>query len=248
MRTDFGFSLICKVPGKFNFERTDELVDKLAEKGIQVLPVLQGYDWGIRPECRPLYKHLDEWRSYVRAVAEHYKGRIHAYEIWNEQDGGFWRPAPNAAQYVKLLKIAYREIKAVDPAATVIVGGMCYWNDSYMKDIYLAGGKGHFDAVAVHPYGDGPDASAKMALGVERFKALLAANGDADKELWITECGGSSNRSSLMDQQPEMMVQAIRIALEKIGRPFPEKLKVGALKDLESPGAECATIRPGFRW
>ena len=108
MRTDFGFSLICKVPGKFNFERTDELVDKLAEKGIQVLPVLQGYDWGIRPECRPLYKHPEEWRSYVRAVAEHYKGRIHAYEIWNEQDGGFWRPAPNAAQYVKLLKIAYR--------------------------------------------------------------------------------------------------------------------------------------------
>lgn len=61
-----------------------------------------------------------------------------------------------------------------------------------------------------------------MALGVKRFKALLAANGDADKELWITECGGSSNRSSLMEQQPDMMVQAIRLALEKIGRPFPE--------------------------
>lgn len=245
-RTDFGFSGIAQVKGKYDFSRCDQVVDKLSEAGIEVLPVLQGYDWDVarhRADVVPLYKHLDEWRNYVRAVAEHYKGRIHAYEIWNEQDGGFWRPAPNAAQYVKLLKIAYREIKAADPDAIVIIGGMCYWNDSYMKDIYLAGGKGYFDAIAVHPYGDGPDASAKMALGVERFKALLAANGDADKELWITECGGSSNRSSLMDQQPEMMVQAIRIALEKIGRPFPEKLKVGALKDLENPGAEFATTR-----
>mgnify|MGYP000214046707 FL=1 len=101
MRTDFGFGMICKEPGKFDFSRSDKLVEELAAKGIQVLPVLEGYDWEIRPECRPLYKYPEEWRNYVRAVAEHYKGRIHAYEIWNEQDGGFWRPAPNAAQYVR---------------------------------------------------------------------------------------------------------------------------------------------------
>ena len=132
-RTDFGFGGIAEVKGKYDFSRYDQVVDKLTEAGIEVLPVLQGYDWEVarrRADAVPLYKHPGEWRNYVRAVAEHYKGRIRAYEIWNEQDGGFWRPAPNAAQYTELLKIAYREIKAVDPDATVIVGGMCYWNDS----------------------------------------------------------------------------------------------------------------------
>ena len=114
MRTDFGFGAIAGEKGKYNFTRYDNLVDKMGAAGIEILPILEGYDWEVakkRSDAVPLYRHPEEWRAYIRAFAEHYKGKIHAYEIWNEQDGGFWKPSPNAAQYVLLLKIAFEEIK-----------------------------------------------------------------------------------------------------------------------------------------
>ena len=106
MRTDFGFGAIAGEKGKYDFTRYDNLVDKMGAAGIEILPILEGYDWevaGKRSDAIPLYRHPEEWRAYIRAVAEHYKGKIHAYEIWNEPDGGFWKPSPNAAQYVSLL-------------------------------------------------------------------------------------------------------------------------------------------------
>lgn len=251
-RTDFSFGGIAYEKGKYDFTRYDNLVDKLSAAGISLLPVLQGYDWEIekkRPDAKPLYKHLDEWRKYVRAVAEHYKGKIRAYEIWNEQDGGFWRPSPNAAQYVPLLKIAHEEIKRADPGATVIVGGLCGWNSDYMRDIYHHGGKGFFDAVAVHPYGWGPDANPGTAAQFAEFKNVLAENGDTDKKLWLTEFGTSTFRSSLLEQQEDVIIRAIKLALKKINRPFPVgPLKVGVpilLRNPQKPVDEPRKWLPG---
>ncbi len=237
-RTDFGFSSIARVKGEYDFTAYDNLVDRFAAEGVEMLPVLQGYDWEIRPnrpDAVPLYQHPEEWRNYVRATAQHFKGRIHAYEIWNEQDGGFWKPSPNAAQYVPLLKIAYEEIKKIDPEARVVVGGLCNWNIDYMRDIYQHGGKGCFDAVAVHPYGWGPDADPGAAAAFRGFKQLMKTNGDADKELWLTEFGTSTYRSSLLEQQEDVILRAIEFALKKIGRAYPGELKVGVPASLRNP-------------
>ena len=239
MRTDFGFGAIAGEKGKYNFTRYDNLVDKMGAAGIEILPILEGYDWevaGKRSDAVPLYRHPEEWRAYIRAVAEHYKGKIHAYEIWNEQDGGFWKPSPNAAQYVSLLKIAFEEIKKVDPEATVIVGGLCGWNVDFLRDIYLNGGKDYFDAIATHPYGWGPDASPGVAAQFQAFKQLLAENGDQGKEIWITEFGTSTFRSSLLEQQPDVFLRAIDLAMKKIGRKPQSKLKVGVPVELRTPG------------
>ena len=164
------------------------------------------------------------------------EGKIHAYEIWNEPDGGFWKPSPNAAQYVSLLKIAFEEIKKVDPEATVIVGGLCGWNVNFLRDIYLNGGKDYFDAIATHPYGWGPDASPGVAAQFQAFKQLLAENGDQGKEIWITEFGTSTFRSSLLEQQPDVFLRAIDLAMKKIGRKPQSKLKVGVPVELRTPG------------
>ena len=246
-RTDFGFGGIAKSGDRYDFARYDDLVNQLDAAGIEVLPVLQGYDWSVRrsrPDAVPLYKHPETWRKFIRAVAEHYKGRIHAYEIWNEQDGGFWKPSPNAAQYVPLLKIAYQEIKAVDPDAKVIVGGLCGWNSDYMRDLYSHGGKGFFDAVAVHPYGWGPDASPATAAAFNIFKKMMTENGDSGKELWLTEFGTSTFRSSLLDQQKDVILRAIELAMKKTGRAYPKGvLTVGVPVDLRNPVDEDALPR-----
>lgn len=130
LRTDLQFSRVARTKGSYDFSACDALLAKLDGTGISLLPILSGYDWEIqscRPDAVPLYKHPGEWRNFVRAAAEHYKGRIRVWEIWNEPDGGFWKPQPNAEQYAQLLKIAHEELKKADPANQVMVGGLCGW-------------------------------------------------------------------------------------------------------------------------
>ncbi|MBS1370199.1 MAG: cellulase family glycosylhydrolase [Lentisphaeria bacterium] len=246
LRHDMKFSGIAKKKGQYDFSRYDELLEKLDEYGIHFLPILEGYDWEIvksRPDAVPLYRHPEEWRSFVRACARHYKGKLRIWEIWNEQDGGFWKPNPNAAQYVPLLKIAYEELKAADPENIVIVGGLCGWNTGYLRDMYAAGARGYFDAIAVHPYGWGPDRSIFQQKRMAEFKAAMAERGDAGKPLWITECGGSTNRSNLIAQQSDVLIKAIEAAARKIGRTLPEQLVVGAPVSQEYPDRDFAETR-----
>jgi hypothetical protein len=52
-------------------------------------------------------------------------GRVHAYEIWNEQNtAGETGNNPDAGAYVELLKASYIAIKGVDPSAIVVYGGL----------------------------------------------------------------------------------------------------------------------------
>ena len=111
------------------------------------------------------------YASFVSALATRYKGRVGAYEVWNEQNlarewGGPGRQS--AATYVALLKPAYQAIKAADPAALVItgaltpagnvnipeLGGLLARDDvEFLGEMYQAGMRGYFDAVGVHPSG-----------------------------------------------------------------------------------------------
>ncbi len=244
VRFDLQFSRIAAQKGSYDFSVYDEVVAKLAAAGIEVLPILSAYDWEIekpRSDVKPMYQHPEAWRDFVRAAAEHFKGRLKSWEIWNEQDGGFWRPNPNAAQYVPLLKIAYRELKKADPGNQVMVGGLCGWNSSYLRDMYQAGAKGYFDQIAVHPYGHGPDARPQMGKALEEFREVMRRNGDAGKPIWLTEAGGSSFRSDLLKQQPDLLVKAIEFALKKmnaanqtfqvIGVPYPLRFAFPDLSD-----------------
>ena len=80
---------------------------------------------------------------------------------------------------------------------------------------FTVGGKDYFDAIATHPYGWGPDASPGVAAQFQAFKQLLAENGDQGKEIWITEFGTSTFRSSLLEQQPDVFLRAIDLAMKK---------------------------------
>ena len=57
---------------------------------------------------------------------------------------------PNPAAYAQLLKATYPVIKAADPGATVVLGGLTGNDYPFLEGVYAAGGKGSFDAVGVH--------------------------------------------------------------------------------------------------
>jgi hypothetical protein len=145
-------------------------------------------------------------------MAAHYAPMgIHAWEIWNEPNGGnFWGPAPDPAAYTALLKAAYTAIHQADPNAIVITAGLSQPGDSatsidareFLTAMYAAGAHGFLDAVGDHPYGS--DNWQKMFSTSPSFLSIMAANGDSDKKIWVTEDGtptGGNNESPVTEQQ-----------------------------------------------
>jgi hypothetical protein len=63
------------------------------------------------------------YRDFVRAAAEHFKGGVDRYSIWNEPNYVSWlAPLKRAPKlYRELYVNAYAAIKSVDPKATVLI-------------------------------------------------------------------------------------------------------------------------------
>jgi hypothetical protein len=70
--------------------------------------------------------NLNDYANFVGALAQRYKGRVKAYEIWNEQNfSREWGGGQiNPGAYVEMLKVAYARIKAADPNALVVSGAL----------------------------------------------------------------------------------------------------------------------------
>lgn len=252
LREDFSFTRFLSKGGEWDFSKFDVLVDSLTRSGVGTVGILSAYDNDLRvrglSDLVPIHQHPEAWRRYVRTVVGRYHDRVHHWVIWNEQDGGFWGVAPNADEYVSLLKICHEEIKAIDPTAKVILGGLSYWNTNYLRAVYRAGGKGLFDIVGVHRYGEGPDSNAKIARTMREFRALMAEQGHSDMPVWILESGGSTFESPLLSQQPLFMEKAIRIALARINRSVTKEtpLRVGIVASPRTAGLDEAA--PQRKW
>ncbi|MDR1283761.1 MAG: hypothetical protein LBK99_23530 [Opitutaceae bacterium] len=222
LREDFSFPRILTRDGQRDFSGFDVLVDRLGRAGVGMVGILTAYASDLRQKDHgdivPIHEHPEAWRIYVRAMVGRYHDRVRHWVIWNEQDGGFWSPKPDAAQYTKILKIAHDEIRRIDPGAKIITGGLEYWNTGYLRDMYLAGAAGNYDIIGVHRYGSGPDASPLVRRTLREFRALMAGHNESHIPVWLLESGGSTFRSPLLAQQPLFLEKSIRYALARTGR------------------------------
>jgi hypothetical protein len=108
--------------------------------------------------------------NFVAALAEHYRGKVQAIEIWNEQnlayENGGYVSTGEAGHYVELLKEAYTRIKQVDPSIIVVAGppsstavnsaGIAISDERYYRAMYSYQNgiiRNYFDVQAVHPGG-----------------------------------------------------------------------------------------------
>ena len=105
-RVQTGWSRCEKIKGVIDFTWLDGIVDNLLMRGVKPwFNVGFGnplYMDGV-PEynptavgCVPLYfgeECVEAWKRFVRELAEHFRGRVGFYEIWNESDiTPFWVP------------------------------------------------------------------------------------------------------------------------------------------------------------
>jgi len=157
-------------PGQYDWGPLDRIVDSANAAGINVLfSVVKAPKWARPPGDTDEGPPADPntYGTFMREMAARYKGRVKAYEIWNEQnlyyEWGGRGGKLNAGKYVELLKVAYAAIKSVDPGAVVISGALTPtgYNDGdiaiddrvYLEQMYQAGLARYCDAVGAHPSG-----------------------------------------------------------------------------------------------
>jgi spore germination protein YaaH len=156
-------------PGNYQWGTWDDVIGAYSAAGIKVLlSIPKAPDWA-RPsntdrsvEGPPA--DYATFASFLGQVATHFKGRVQAIEVWNEQnlwyEGGGSPMPPD--QYVAMLGAAYQAIKAADPAMIVVsgaptpagdVGGKAIDDINYLNGMYAAGLKNVSDAIGAHPSG-----------------------------------------------------------------------------------------------
>lgn len=121
--------------------------------------------------------NLTDYGDFVEAVVTRYRGRIPAYQIWNEPNiYPEWGEYPISAEaYTELLKEGYTRAKAADPEAVVVMGALAAtieldrmrrydpngWPVSpgglsdvlFLQQMYNAGAAPYFDVLAMQGYG-----------------------------------------------------------------------------------------------
>jgi polysaccharide biosynthesis protein PslG len=214
-----------KRQGEWDFFRADQVVDEIESKGLKLVIRLtdtpewartsvegeKGVDFVDAPP-----DNLEDFATYCGTVAARYKGRVAAYQIWNEPNlAREWgnRP-PNAAEYTALLKGCSDAIHAADPDAIRISAGLAPTatydttalpDDVYFQAMYDAGFQQYVDAVGMHAPGfSSPDLSLEQAdqqgiahwatfRRVEDLRRIMVANGDAAHQVAILEFGWTTD-------------------------------------------------------
>ena len=144
---------------------------------------------------------VNEYARFINWAANKWKGRIAAWEIWNEPNAdGFWL-GEDPVKYAALVKAAYPAVKSADPTAVVVAGSVSQNDTDWLTRMYDAGARGFFDVLSTHPYQGPADAPPEVPDDghfwlmdhIGAVHGLMVARGDSAKPIWATEYGWSSH-------------------------------------------------------
>lgn len=140
------------------------------------------------------------------AIAKRYgvqgTNQVTEYELFNEPNFSGDSPrVTDPASFTNWLKAGYTAIKAVHSSSTVICGGVTPAADSaffgitvnpitWYAGIYAAGGGKFFDHAGFHLYASEPPTPSILPWTfMTALRALMVAQGDSAKQVWVTEVG-----------------------------------------------------------
>ena len=194
-----------------SWDKYDRIVGLAEQYGIQIQARLDNPPTWSRSEPTEVVgafappDDIQDFVNYAVAVAEHYKGRIRYYQIWNEPNiFPEWGNQPvNPEGYTELLCRTYDALKAVDPEIVVISGAMSptvsltpenLSDFIFLQRMYNAGAGDCFDILSMQGYGlfSGPTdrrmRPTTINIGRNQYvRDIMVANGDEHKPIWISE-------------------------------------------------------------
>jgi polysaccharide biosynthesis protein PslG len=215
--------------GSIAWGNLDLVVNEAAARNVRImLSITRSPAWATdnRQHGMPNRANFPRFASFMYAIAERYRGRVHAIQIWNEQNyavenGG--RVAP-ASYYVDLLAAGYDAIKAADPNMIVVAGAptptatnnpdiaiddIIYFQEMFALPTFWA----KSDVVGAHFAGTLQPADALPGQNArpegwnnnsefffrraEDLRAAMLRAGRGDRQVWITEFGWATPNNTL---------------------------------------------------
>jgi hypothetical protein len=210
--------------GLYHWGELDHLVAEAQKYGLKIMFSVARAPGFSRPE--PVEEDgppsdFSIFRDFMFALSNRYKGRVAAYELWNEPNlRREWRGHDlSAEKFVELIEAGSSGVREGDPDAIIISGAPATTGIDdkinaiddrvYLRAMIAAGVADYVDAIGAHPYGAGnpPDERAADAAHVrsgfnthpsfffldtlEDYHAILIAS-KIDKPIWVTEFGWPS--------------------------------------------------------
>lgn len=203
--------------GHYDWYFTDRIVADAEELGLDVLFRVDRQPlWALPPDGsqRGPIENPQDFGDFCHALAERYRGRVRAYQVWNEPNlAREWQnQPPDPVGYVKLLSACYVGVKTADPEALVISAGLSPTGNvppqampdtDYLIAMYEAGAAPYFDALGAHAPGFlyppeiSPEEVAANHDGhrffcfrhVEDLREIMVRYGDGDKQVAVLEMG-----------------------------------------------------------
>ena len=199
-----------------DFRATDRLVAQASRARLRLLPVVNtAAPWASENAFAPFAPPADiaAFGRFAGVLAERYGSRgafwkqhpdlpslpLRTWQIWNEPAGleGFGSPSifwqserDPLPTYMEMLAAARSELRKADPRSQVVLSGLFGRSWVSLEQLYRAGARPLFDAVAIHPYTRYPRNVVRI---VENVRRVMARWGDARKPMVLTEVSWPSD-------------------------------------------------------
>ena len=119
--------------GRNSWEKYDHIVAVAEDLGIEILARLDrppawstpGFDPQDNPSIQTPPANYDDFAAFAQRVAARYRGKIRYFQIWNEPNllGEWGGRSPNPSEYLEMLRVVGRGIRAVDSGNRIVLAG-----------------------------------------------------------------------------------------------------------------------------
>ncbi len=204
---------------RYDWSFDDGIAGALASHGLRWLPIVDYSPAWVQSvpgqDHSPPSSDAD-YAAYAQALAARYGPNgsfwrehpdlpalpVSAFEIWNEPDNSlFWVPHPDPARYAGLYAAARAAIHAVDPIATVLIGGLAY-GQSFLPSMVASDPGLQIDGVAIHAYRTNPLAIVQVVAGMRQTLNALDLQA---VPLYVTEFGWTTSPPGALDYLREQL-------------------------------------------
>jgi len=153
-------------PGQFNWTELDNIVNTLNAGNLKILLSVAHAPEAYRsPSSGLMPSDPATFQNVMQQMATRYRGKVQAYELWNEEnlarEAGASNINPNT--YLPLLKAGYAGVKAGDSSALALLGALSPTGNTtagvstddlaYLQQLYAINGgevRNYYDALAAH--------------------------------------------------------------------------------------------------
>lgn len=170
----------------------DDIVALAEQYGIKLYPyIAYAPTWATRASWMSPPEDMQDWYDFVYEAVDRYKDYIHTWELWNEGDNEeFW--VGTWEEQLELVKVGAQAVKAADPTAKTVFGGLTNKDPRHVETIFTSGVADYIDVINVHYYNETWDATPAERIydSVKEVADVIRTYG-GKQELWIAEIGYS---------------------------------------------------------